>query len=140
MDYVHIWALGTFTAICYPLPMITGVQDFYYSITNRETAVRFYTTALQMKVLTNEEYWVALDCGGVRIGLHPEESVHRVPRDAHGAHGQGTLTLRSSNVAEDRTRIEQLGGKILDEKDQPWGHMLVFEDPDGNVLKLMNPK
>jgi len=24
--------------------------------------------------------------------------------------------------------------------DAPWGHMLVFEDLDGNVLKLMKPK
>jgi len=37
-------------------------------------------------------------------------------------------------------RIELFGCKILGEADQPWGHILVFEDPDGNVLKLMNPK
>jgi len=120
--------------------MITGVQDIYYNISDRERAVRFYTEALGMSCLSNEPYWVALDCKGVRIGLHPEDKVHRVPRDSHGAHGQATLTLRSNDIKEDRARIQSLGGKILSENEQPWGHMLVFEDPDGNVLKLMNPK
>jgi predicted enzyme related to lactoylglutathione lyase len=32
------------------------------------------------------------------------------------------------------------GGKWVTEELVPWGHMLIFEDPDGNVLKLMQPK
>lgn len=120
--------------------MITGIQDIYYNTTDRERAVRFYTEALGMKCVQNDPYWVAFDCCGLRFGLHPEEHFERVRRDPHGAHGQATLTLRSNDIAGDRARIEQAGGKILGEADQPWGHMLVFEDPDGNVLKLMNPK
>jgi catechol 2,3-dioxygenase-like lactoylglutathione lyase family enzyme len=120
--------------------MITGVQDIYYNITDRERSVRFYTEALGMKCISNEPYRVALDCHGVKLGLHPEDKVHQVPRDSHGAHGQATLTLRSNDVKADRAKIEQAEGKILAENEQAWGHMLVFEDPDGNVLKLMNPK
>jgi predicted enzyme related to lactoylglutathione lyase len=93
-----------------------------------------------MKLLQDSEYWVALDCHGTRVGLHPESEITHVSRDSHGAHGQATLTLRSTNIPEDRKRIEDFGGKILGEADQEWGHMLIFEDPDGNVLKLMNPK
>ena len=51
------------------------------------------------------------------------------------SHAGATLTLKSNNVTEDRKRIESFGCKILGEADQPWGHMLVFEDPDGTVLK-----
>lgn len=29
---------------------------------------------------------------------------------------------------------------LLGEQDEHWGHMLVFEDLDGNVLKLMHPQ
>lgn len=79
----------------------------------------------------------------MQIGLHPTEEgeeIVRVPRDSHGVHGQATLTLKSNNVPEDRKLIEDHGGKILGEDDAPWGHMLVFEDPDGNVLKLMRAK
>ncbi len=121
--------------------MIKGVQDIYYSITNPKRAIKFYTEGLGMTVIEEREYWIALDCHGVRIGLHPEDhAIHQIPRDSHGAHGGATLTLKSDNVPEDRKRLESLGSKILGEADQPWGHMLVFEDPDGNVLKLMHPK
>lgn len=121
--------------------LITGVQDFYYSITDSKRAIQFYAEALGMKLLEESEHWIALECGGIRIGLHPgADSVPLVPRDAHGAHAGGTLTLRSNNIGEDRKKIESFGGKILSEDDQPWGHMLVFEDVDRNVLKLMNPK
>lgn len=121
--------------------MITGIQDIYYSVTDGKRAIRFYTEALGLKLVRESEHWIALECDGVTIGLHPEEQpIPKVPRDSHGAHAGATLTLKSNNVAEDRKRIESFGAKILGEADQPWGHMLVFEDPDGNVLKLMNPK
>ena len=75
------------------------------------------------------------------MGLHPEErAIPHVPRASHGAHAGATLTLKSNNIAEDRKKIEAFGVKILGEADQPWGHVLVFEDLDGSVLKLMNPK
>lgn len=121
--------------------MIKGIQDFYYSITNADRAKVFYTEGLGLKLLFEHEHWISLDCGGVQIGLHPESGpIPRIPRDSHGAHAGGTLTLRSDDIGGDKKKIEEFGGKILGEMDQPWGHMLVFEDPDGNVLKLMNPK
>jgi len=123
--------------------MITGVQDIYYNVSDMKKSILFYVEALQMKLRFEHDGFTSLDCGGVSIGLHPteaDEEVVLVPRDSHGTHGQATLTLKSDNVPEDRKRIEKHGGKILSEGDMPWGHMLVFEDPDGNVLKLMNPK
>lgn len=123
--------------------MISGVQDVYYSVTDMKRALTFYTEALQMKFLFKEEGWIALQCGGIQIGLHPiedGETLFQVPRDAHGVHGQATLTLKTNDVDEDRQRIERYGGRVLGEDEAPWGHVLVFEDPEGNVLKLMNPR
>lgn len=121
--------------------MISGVQDIYYSVTQPKRALKFYTEALGMKLVEESPYWIELSCDGVRIGLHPEEKpIPAIPRDSHGAQAGATLTLKSDNIPEDRKRLVAAGAKILGEDDQPWGHMLVFEDPDGNVLKLMNPK
>ena len=53
--------------------MINGIQDFYYSVTDAKRAKSFYTEALGMKILFEHDYWIALDCFGVRIGLHPED-------------------------------------------------------------------
>ncbi len=121
--------------------MIVGMKDVYYSVTDTKRAIKFYTEALGMRLVNENEFWITLDCNGVTVGLHPEDKpIPRVPRDKHGAHTGATLTLKSDNVAEDRKMLELHGAKILGEDDQDWGHMLVFEDPDGNVLKLMNPK
>lgn len=123
--------------------MIKGIQDIYYNVSDMKKSIAFYTEVLQMKLKFENEGWTSLDCGGVQVGLHPTEpgeEIFKVPRDSHGVHGQATLTLKSDNVSKDRAKIEEFGCKILGENDAPWGHMLVFEDPDGNVLKLMNPK
>ncbi len=120
--------------------MITGIQDVYYNVRDMKRAVGFYTEVLGMKVTYGSEYWTSLDCGGVRVGLHGSDAVPAVPRDAHGAHAGATLTLRSTDIADDRRRLEGAGAKVLGTADEPWGEMLVFEDLDGNVLKLMKPK
>jgi predicted enzyme related to lactoylglutathione lyase len=105
-------------------------------------SVHFYTATLGLKIKQQDDWWTSLDCGGVSIGLHWSEgaAIPAIPRDSHGAHAGATLTLRSTDIAADRRRLEAAGAKILGEANPHWGHMLVFEDPDGNVLKLMKPK
>jgi predicted enzyme related to lactoylglutathione lyase len=122
--------------------VITGIQDVYYNVQDMKRAVAFYTEVLGCTQTFGDEYWSALEVGGLRLGLHGTggEPVPATPRDAHGQNCGGTLTFRSDDVAEDRKRLEAAGAKILGEDDAAWGHMLVFEDLDGNVLKVMKPK
>lgn len=122
--------------------MIKGYKDFYNNVTDVARAVQFYTNALSMEKTYGDEHWPTMTVGNLNLGLHWTEgdSIPRTPRDSHGQTCGGTLTYLSDNIPDDRLKIEQAGGKILGESDQPWGHMLVFEDLDGNVLKLMNPK
>jgi predicted enzyme related to lactoylglutathione lyase len=122
--------------------MIKGVHDVYYNVTDMKRAVKFYSEVLNMKVAWESDHWTSMDCEGVMIGLHWTEGevIPSTPRDAHGAHTGATLTLTSDNVSEDRKVLESAGAKILGEFDADWGHMLVFEDLDGNVLKLQNGK
>lgn len=121
--------------------MIKGYTDVYYNVKDMKRAIQFYQEALGMKTVYNHEHWATLSVGNLNLGLHWTEGqvVPSTPRDPHGQHCGGTLTLHSDNVSDDRRRIEEAGGKILGESNPPWGHMLVFEDPDGNLLKLMNP-
>lgn len=122
--------------------MITGYQDFYYNVSDMQKAINFYVNSFGFKVTMSHEHWASLQIDTLNLGLHwtEGEKVPSTPRDSHGQNSGGTLTLKSNNVPEDRKKIEAGGGKILSESDQPWGHMLVFEDIDGNVLKLMHPK
>ncbi len=122
--------------------MIKGVHDIYYNVSDMKRAVKFYRDILNMSVSFESEHWTSMDCAGVMIGLHwtHGEKVPSFKRDSHGAHCGGTLTLISDDVSKDRSILEQAGAKILGEMDESWGHMLIFEDPDGNVLKLQNAK
>jgi predicted enzyme related to lactoylglutathione lyase len=121
--------------------MIKGVRDFYYNVKDMNRAVKFYSEAFGMQKAFGDEYWTSMRLGNYNIGLHGTEGdeVPTTPRDAHGQNCGGTLTLESDDIAADRAQIEKAGGKILGDIEQPWGHMLVFEDVDGNVLKLMRP-
>lgn len=120
--------------------MIKGVRDFYYNVKDMNRAVKFYE-ALGMTKVYGHDYWTSMKIGTLELGLHWTEGseVPATPRDSHGQHCGGTLTFESDNIVADRKLIEQAGGKILGEARQDWGHMLTFEDLDGNVLKLMNP-
>ena len=120
---------------------ITGLRSFHYPTNNLDAAKKFYIETLGMEFDYEQPGWCALKMSGVQIALHPEEEkIPDIPKDDHGALCGGCITLASDNVPEDRKKIEEGGGKILSEADAPWGHMLTFEDLDGNVLKLMNAK
>lgn len=121
--------------------MITGYKDIYYNVTDMKRAVEFYR-ALGLNPVFQDEYWSTLILGNLTLGLHASDAgnIPLTIRNSHGQESGGTLTLQSDDVDADRKLLESLGAKILGEDDAPWGHMLVFEDLDGNVLKLMNPK
>lgn len=123
--------------------MIVGVQDVYVYVADMERALRFYGDLLGLKVTYNDGHWAALDVGGVRVGLHATDDrgpVPTVPRDAGGARAGATLTLRSTNIDEDVERLKVVGVRFLGSIHRAgWGAVIAFEDPDGNVLKLMQP-
>jgi catechol 2,3-dioxygenase-like lactoylglutathione lyase family enzyme len=122
--------------------MITGVQDFYYNVQDMTRAVAFYRDVLGLRVVIENEYWTSLDCAGAKLGLHWTEGgpVPQVPRDEHGAHAGGTLTLKVADLRAAVKTLRAKGVKLLGEiSDNPWGSLVTFEDPDGNVLKLMQP-
>ncbi len=122
--------------------MITGVQDFYYNVSDMNKAVKFYSNILGMEINSEDPYWTSLSCGGVNIGLHwtGGTPVPAIKKDSHGAHCGGTLTLKSTEIEADKKRLEEAGVEVLGYADAPWGKMLVITDWDGNVLKLMEPK
>lgn len=123
--------------------MIVGVQDIYLYVQDMERALRFYRDLLGLRLTYNDGHWAALDVGGVRVGLHATdggEPVPAIPRDAGGATAGATLTLKSTGIDEDVERLRALGARFLGQIHRAdWGAIVAFEDPDGNILKLMQP-
>ena len=120
---------------------IKGIRSFHVMTNKLEAAKKFYIEGLGFTLDYEQPGWTALKMSGIQFALHPEDHpVPHIPRDSHGAHAGGCLTLNSDNISEDRKLLEKIGAKILGEADEPWGHMLTFEDLDGNVIKLMKSK
>jgi len=121
--------------------MITGVQDVYYNVQDMRRAVDFYHNVLGLTVTDEDPHFTGLNAGGVRIGLHwtGGTAVPSTPRNAHGPHNGGTITFRVDNIMTAKDMLTAGGANILGFSDNPWGKIIIFEDPDGNVLKLMQP-
>lgn len=121
--------------------MITGVQDVYYNVSDMTRSVAFYRNVLGLHIQSENPYFTAFDVGGVRVGLHlADDDIPEVPRDAHGPHAGACLTFRVEDRDEAVARMKERDVPFLAETiDEPWGKLAVFTDPDGNVLKLMQP-
>lgn len=122
--------------------MIIGIHNLHFYVQDMERAVAFYEAAFNAEVVESEEHWSTLKLFGLTLGLHGNEGkpVLKRANDINGVKGGVTLALRSNDIPADRKRLEQLGAKILDEVNADWGHLLIFEDLDGNVLNLQHPK
>lgn len=122
--------------------MITGLQDAYVNVSDMDRAVAFYRDVLGLPVLDESEWWSTLDCGGLRLGLHGTggQPVPHVPRDDHGPHAGAVLTFRTTDAIATAEAFKAAGVTMLSPVvTQPWGRLFAFEDPDGNVLKCMQP-
>jgi predicted enzyme related to lactoylglutathione lyase len=114
--------------------VLVGVQDVHYSVQDMARSVAFYRDALGMRVLDSNAWWTSLEFFGARIGLHWTGGA------PVGAGGGATLTLRSTDLAEDLARLRRHGARLLGApSDNPWGRLATLADPEGNVLKLMQP-
>jgi len=122
--------------------MITGLQDVYVNVADMDRAVAFYRDLLGLPLIEQSPWWSALDCGGVRLGLHGTggDAVPSIPHDAHGPHTGAVITLRTDNIDADFARLAAAGVHFLAPiARESWGSLAMFTDPDGNVLKLMQP-
>jgi catechol 2,3-dioxygenase-like lactoylglutathione lyase family enzyme len=121
--------------------MLSGVQDVHYNVRDMQHAVAFYRDVLGMRVLDSNDWWTSLEFFGARIGLHwtGGEPVPAVLHDDHGARHGATLTLRSTDLDTDLGYLQKMGCLLLGRSDNAWGRLAALTDPDGNVLKLMQP-
>jgi extradiol dioxygenase family protein len=106
-------------------------------------ATAFYCEVLGCEVTYGDDYWTSLDAYGLKIGLHwtEGESIPPILHDDHGAFVGATITFSSDNILQDKERLQRRHNvEIIGELDEAFGHLLVFKDSEGNILKLMHQK
>jgi catechol 2,3-dioxygenase-like lactoylglutathione lyase family enzyme len=112
----------------------TGIATVF--VTDMDRSVRFYTEALGLRLTERYgNHWAQVEAGRLTIGLHPASA-----RNPAGRDGSITLGLTLSGRIEDAvSSLEQKGVKFRGPVavDPNVGKFAYFEDPDGNVLYLM---
>lgn len=115
--------------------MVSGGNATVF-VSNMDTAVRFYTQVLGLK-LSNRfgDNWATVQAGkGLTIGLHPASPKYPAP----GTKGAMVLGLEIDESIETVVeRLSRQGVQITGtiQRDEP-GNFVSLEDPDGNGIYL----
>jgi catechol 2,3-dioxygenase-like lactoylglutathione lyase family enzyme len=120
--------------------MIRGIRDVQINVSRMQRSISFFRDVLMLRQTEEGTHFSAFDVGGMRLGLHwtGGKAVPRVPRDAHGPEAGAIITFRVSDIFTAVDHYREQGVRFIGEIDShPWGTGVCFEDPDGNVFKLM---
>jgi len=108
-------------------------------VSNMDTAVRFYSETLGLKLAYRfGDHWASVEAGrGLTIGLHPAS----VEMPA-GRKGSMAIGLELSGSMQDAVRaLEAKGVRFHNPVNEgKAGTFVSFEDPDGNLLYLAELK
>ena len=102
-------------------------------VKNMETAIRFYTETLDMKLKNRYgDHWAEIDCPGISIALHPTGKEVKMGNNMQ-------IGLMVNNLDQAITNLETKGIKInIQDDDQI--RLASLTDPDGNILYLVDTK
>jgi catechol 2,3-dioxygenase-like lactoylglutathione lyase family enzyme len=112
----------------------------YYHVARMDRAIEFYGHKLGLPLVKHTPRWAMFEVGGTLLGLRwtGGTAVPRIDRSSDDALAGGTVTLRTSNLAALLQNWANSGVTFLSRPTEyPWGKIATFEDPDGNVLRVV---
>ncbi len=112
--------------------MIRRIWDVTLTVRDLKKAVDFYENVLELQKKYEFRDYAGFDCGGVEIGLKTWGELEK-PRK-----GEPCINFLVGNIDAAYRSLKQKGVKIVKgPKETLWGgRILLFEDPDGNILQL----
>jgi catechol 2,3-dioxygenase-like lactoylglutathione lyase family enzyme len=114
--------------------MINGGNATVY-VSNMDTAIRFYTDVLGLK-LTNRfgNHWATVQAGTTLvIGLHPWSAKYPRP-GTKGAVQIGLVVSRDEPLNDLAARLRKHGVEVSDVIESQEANYIHFTDPDGNPI------
>jgi len=118
--------------------MIRGIKFVSIPVRNQDVALKFYTETLGLKVVTDQPFtetqrWIELLIPGADTGLAlftPEGHEKRTGEFQ-------SIALWCDDVFATAKTLKSKGVTFAQEpKNEPWGSIAVFKDPDGNQFAL----
>ena len=112
--------------------MIKKLQNIYFPVEDVDAMATFLEGALGLALkFRDEDRWVQFDCGNSSVSVSD-------PAEAPPGVTGPVPVLEVEDIAAARTRITEMGGTILDERDMgDHGQTLAFAAPNGHVLQLL---
>jgi predicted enzyme related to lactoylglutathione lyase len=113
--------------------MLRSLDHVYFWTRGMERAVAFYRDVLGLPLLRRDgDAWAEFDTGPVRLALHGRVDDRPTPSG-------GTAVFAVDDLEAARWTLEQRGVRFHEHVGEVPGfaRFATFEDPDGNVLSLI---
>ncbi|WP_414125138.1 MULTISPECIES: VOC family protein [Rhizobium] len=121
--------------------MIRGLRDIYVNVSDMRRSIAFYRDILGIPVSSETTYWTSLDLYSLRLGLHwtGGTAVPSIPADEHGPFSGATITFEVPEMDKFVEHLKQSGVSVGPILTYDWGRIVTLADPDGNILKALEP-
>ena len=115
--------------------MINGVVGVNVWTSNLDELRIFYRDVLRLPLHSDHGDFVAFRFGNMRLNLGSHDGVDGPTRDPHRI----MINLGVYDIHAEHRRLSEEGVKFvrLPEKESWGGWVATFEDPDGNLLQLL---
>lgn len=122
----------------------TGLHEMVLEVADLDAAERFYREVIGLPIATrwtDERKAVWLDLGdGAALGLWPVETggAAAIHGGRGGSHVHFALRIPQGSLEAVRARLEGFGYEIEQVDFEDGNRSLYLDDPDGNVVELMD--
>ncbi len=114
--------------------MTLKVSHVWLYVKDTSQSIRFYSDILGFKLVAKFADGALLDAGGVLIGLHREVLDRKSP------HCGNTIILETGDVERSFKELSEKGVKFATPvRQEDYGIVADFRDPDGYILELWQP-
>lgn len=118
--------------------MIRGIKFVGVPVSDQDAALRFWTEAVGLKVITDQPFtekqrWIELMIPGAETGIAPF-----TPEGHESRIGQfQSISFWCDDVFATAAALKAKGVVFAEEpRNEPWGSVAIFQDPDGNRYVL----
>jgi len=113
--------------------MIDKIAYLWYPTTDMDRAVEFYNNVLGFKLLFKRRDWSEFDISGQRLALCKVDAI------PHGKTSPG-VSFTAQPIETVIDALSRKGVSFVGELQvYPYGKLVRFQDPDGNILGLYEP-
>ena len=116
--------------------MINKIYAVWIYVKDLEESTNFYKKFLELKVKFKQKNWTEFDLGDTSFALLKKSK----DKNQEVKPQKTRIMFEVDDLNQAKKRIELGGIKIINIREEEYGKLLTFEDPNGHWLELFEPK